>query len=104
MAWGNEVFDLHGYLVESMDITGSILAGGGNAIQIGSTAAEQINLMRGAVIQGNIWSDAADRRSVGPECPPSHGYLADDNTGRQDGALTRISTCNSMETLAAIRR
>jgi len=72
------------YLVDRLDISGSISAGG-NAIVIDSTAAvREINIMAGAQITGNIVSDALVNESLSLYRPTiTFGYEAD-----ADGAKT----------------
>ena len=72
------------YLVDRVDITGTISAGG-NAIMIDSTAAvREINVMDGAQLTGNIVSDALVDDSLSLNRPTiTFGYQAD-----ADGAKT----------------
>jgi uncharacterized protein with beta-barrel porin domain len=77
---------LDNYLVDSLDITGSIIAPWGNAIEIGSTAAvREINLMRGAELEGNIFCNGLTNSGIGRilNAPTlTFGHLAD-TTGRK---------------------
>lgn len=80
---------LGSYLVTSLNVNGEISAadGRGSAIEIGSTAGlKRINIMQGAVIDGDIWCDAltdlklkaAYNVEVGLEVPViTFGLLAD---------------------------
>jgi len=85
--------DLRGYLVNAIDVSGSISArNGGNAIEIDDSAAvREINFMRGTdlngdirpdfrmELDGNLWCDALTNAALGLNAPTiTFGFRADE--------------------------
>ncbi len=78
-----------GYLVDRVDISGSISAGGGtgNVIHIDNTAAvREINILNGASLNGNIYTDSVISTGMGLNRPTMQFGNAQVNGVKQSGA------------------
>ncbi|WP_437193582.1 autotransporter domain-containing protein [Planctomicrobium sp. SH527] len=78
-----------GYLVDRVDISGSISAGGGsgNVIHIDNTAAvREINILNGANLSGNIYTDSVINSGMGLNRPTMQFGNAQVNGVKQGGA------------------